>query len=82
MYPRMIDFVPDLPKTVTGKIRRFKVRDAYYCTGRLSEIDYPILFTANFENERLSKLTYIQRVWYFAVGFLCNCTIKGVLDDV
>ncbi|MDX1578385.1 MAG: AMP-binding protein, partial [Gemmatimonadota bacterium] len=26
MYPRWIRFVPDLPKTATGKIRRFKLR--------------------------------------------------------
>jgi 4-hydroxybenzoate-CoA ligase len=25
-YPRWIDFVPDLPKTATGKIQRFKLR--------------------------------------------------------
>jgi acyl-coenzyme A synthetase/AMP-(fatty) acid ligase len=25
-YPRWIDFVPDLPKTVTGKIQRYKLR--------------------------------------------------------
>lgn len=27
-YPRWIDFVDDLPKTATGKIQRFKLRDA------------------------------------------------------
>jgi benzoate-CoA ligase len=26
-YPRWIDFVPDLPKTATGKVQRFKLRD-------------------------------------------------------
>lgn len=26
-YPRWIDFVPDLPKTATGKIQRYKLRD-------------------------------------------------------
>jgi 4-hydroxybenzoate-CoA ligase len=26
-YPRWIDFVTDLPKTATGKIQRFKLRD-------------------------------------------------------
>ena len=26
-YPRKITFVPDLPKTATGKIQRFKLRD-------------------------------------------------------
>jgi benzoate-CoA ligase len=25
-YPRYIEFVPDLPKTATGKIQRFKLR--------------------------------------------------------
>ncbi|HEV8307955.1 MAG TPA: benzoate-CoA ligase family protein, partial [Methylomirabilota bacterium] len=25
-YPRWIEFVPDLPKTATGKIQRFKLR--------------------------------------------------------
>jgi benzoate-CoA ligase len=25
-YPRFIEFVPDLPKTATGKIQRFKLR--------------------------------------------------------
>ena len=25
-YPRWIDFVPELPKTATGKIQRFKLR--------------------------------------------------------
>jgi benzoate-CoA ligase len=27
-YPRFIDFVPDLPKTATGKIQRFRLREA------------------------------------------------------
>ena len=27
-YPRWIDIVPDLPKTATGKIQRFKLRGA------------------------------------------------------
>jgi len=27
-YPRWIEFVPELPKTATGKIQRFKLRDA------------------------------------------------------
>jgi len=26
-YPRLIEFVPDLPKTATGKIQRFKLRE-------------------------------------------------------
>ena len=26
-YPRWIEFVGDLPKTATGKIQRFKLRD-------------------------------------------------------
>jgi benzoate-CoA ligase len=26
-YPRQIAFVPDLPKTATGKIQRFKLRE-------------------------------------------------------
>jgi benzoate-CoA ligase len=26
-YPRWIEFVDDLPKTVTGKIQRFKLRE-------------------------------------------------------
>jgi len=26
-YPRWIEFVTDLPKTATGKIQRFKLRD-------------------------------------------------------
>jgi acyl-coenzyme A synthetase/AMP-(fatty) acid ligase len=26
-YPRMIEFVDGLPKTVTGKIQRYKLRD-------------------------------------------------------
>ena len=26
-YPRIIDFVTELPKTATGKIQRFKLRD-------------------------------------------------------
>jgi benzoate-CoA ligase len=26
-YPRQIEFVNDLPKTATGKIQRFKLRD-------------------------------------------------------
>ena len=25
-YPRLIEFVPDLPKTLTGKIRRIELR--------------------------------------------------------
>jgi 4-hydroxybenzoate-CoA ligase len=27
-YPRWVEFVPDLPKTATGKIQRYKLRDA------------------------------------------------------
>ena len=27
-YPRWFEFVSELPKTATGKIRRFKLRDA------------------------------------------------------
>jgi benzoate-CoA ligase len=27
-YPRLIEFVDELPKTATGKIQRFKLRDA------------------------------------------------------
>jgi benzoate-CoA ligase len=27
-YPRWIEFVPELPKTATGKIQRFKLRAA------------------------------------------------------
>jgi benzoate-CoA ligase len=27
-YPRLIEFVGDLPKTATGKIQRFRLRDA------------------------------------------------------
>ena len=26
-YPRRIEFVPDLPKTLTGKIRRIELRE-------------------------------------------------------
>jgi len=26
-YPRFIEFLPDLPKTATGKIQRFKLRE-------------------------------------------------------
>ena len=26
-YPRLIEFVPDLPKTLTGKIRRIELRE-------------------------------------------------------
>jgi acyl-coenzyme A synthetase/AMP-(fatty) acid ligase len=27
-YPRWIEFVPELPKTATGKIQRFKLRES------------------------------------------------------
>ncbi|MCX7201852.1 MAG: hypothetical protein NTV17_06080, partial [Burkholderiales bacterium] len=27
-YPRQIAFVPELPKTATGKIQRFRLREA------------------------------------------------------
>ena len=27
-YPRWVEFIDDLPKTATGKIQRFKLRDA------------------------------------------------------
>jgi len=27
-YPRWVEFVPELPKTATGKIQRFKLRSA------------------------------------------------------
>jgi acyl-coenzyme A synthetase/AMP-(fatty) acid ligase len=26
-YPHLIDFVPELPKTATGKIQRYKLRE-------------------------------------------------------
>jgi acyl-coenzyme A synthetase/AMP-(fatty) acid ligase len=26
-YPRWIEFVPELPKTATGKVQRFKLRE-------------------------------------------------------
>jgi len=26
-FPHMIEFVPELPKTVTGKIQRYKLRE-------------------------------------------------------
>jgi acyl-coenzyme A synthetase/AMP-(fatty) acid ligase len=26
-YPHMVEFVPELPKTVTGKIQRYKLRE-------------------------------------------------------
>ena len=29
-YPRIIEFVDSLPKTATGKIQRFKLREEYY----------------------------------------------------
>jgi benzoate-CoA ligase len=32
-YPRQISFVPDLPKTATGKIQRFKLRDQEKAAG-------------------------------------------------
>jgi benzoate-CoA ligase len=28
-YPRWIEFLPELPKTATGKIQRFKLRELY-----------------------------------------------------
>jgi 4-hydroxybenzoate-CoA ligase len=36
-YPRWVEFVPDLPKTATGKIQRYKLRDAVEDLGRKSE---------------------------------------------
>ncbi|MDO8596973.1 MAG: hypothetical protein Q7R45_10140 [Sulfuricaulis sp.] len=27
-YPRWVEFIPELPKTATGKIQRFKLRAA------------------------------------------------------
>lgn len=33
-YPRFIDFVSELPKTATGKIQRFKLREAERAVGR------------------------------------------------
>jgi acyl-coenzyme A synthetase/AMP-(fatty) acid ligase len=27
-YPRWVEFVPELPKTATGKIQRYKLREA------------------------------------------------------
>jgi len=32
-YPRWIEFVPELPKTATGKIQRFKLRAAAHSLG-------------------------------------------------
>jgi acetyl-CoA synthetase len=26
-YPRIVEFVPELPKTISGKIRRVEIRD-------------------------------------------------------
>jgi benzoate-CoA ligase len=31
-YPRWFEFVPELPKTATGKIQRFKLRDTTSAT--------------------------------------------------
>ena len=36
-YPRWIEFLPELPKTATGKIQRFILRD----TGRTEPLDAP-----------------------------------------
>ena len=33
-YPRSIEFVPELPKTATGKIQRFKLRERKAAGGR------------------------------------------------
>jgi benzoate-CoA ligase len=33
-YPRWIEFLPELPKTATGKILRFKLRELYAHTSR------------------------------------------------
>jgi len=30
-YPRWVNFVPELPKTATGKIQRFKLRSPAAC---------------------------------------------------
>ncbi|HLH62002.1 MAG TPA: benzoate-CoA ligase family protein [Ktedonobacteraceae bacterium] len=35
-YPRWIEFVPELPKTATGKIQRFKLRDSVPTGGDLN----------------------------------------------
>ena len=33
-YPRKVEFVEDLPKTITGKIRRRDLRDREYAVAR------------------------------------------------
>jgi benzoate-CoA ligase len=33
-YPHLIEFVPELPKTVTGKIQRYKLREREATTTR------------------------------------------------
>jgi acyl-coenzyme A synthetase/AMP-(fatty) acid ligase len=33
-YPRWIEFLPELPKTATGKIMRFKLRELFAHTCR------------------------------------------------
>jgi acyl-coenzyme A synthetase/AMP-(fatty) acid ligase len=33
-YPHLIEFVPELPKTVTGKIQRYKLREKEATTVR------------------------------------------------
>ena len=32
-YPRFIEFVPDLPKTATGKVQRFRLRERERAAG-------------------------------------------------
>ena len=53
-YPRQIQFVDDLPKTATGKIQRFKLRDQEKQQGRLS-------MTACLSINRLSAHAGVRR---------------------
>jgi benzoate-CoA ligase len=41
-YPRWIEFMPELPKTATGKIQRFKLRALYAASSRLASPPPPL----------------------------------------
>lgn len=44
-YPREIEFVNELPKTISGKIRRVELRERERQQNRLSAINHPVIIS-------------------------------------
>lgn len=71
-YPREIEFVTELPKTVSGKIRRVELRDAEY------EVSFSLFSLAFFA-------FIISMNFYFflhrAMSFNCQFDVRWNTDD-